>query len=1340
MTNDIKDDDSKSEEGLAFRYPPRPKRRLSVAPSTFDDNRFNAIVFEGWPRPVACVKLDPERFPFDSSFPHATVAHDLARLFELRAPENKAGEKLAVFGHADPTGAEDYNKTLSGRRAKAVFALVSRQPELWDELHQQRFSGDTWGLESLQLCLQALGFDPGSTDGKASPKLTQATHDFQASDGLPKGPLDRPTRLALFRSYMDKLLGGTKDAPRSFAIEDFVGKGKAADFRGAFQGCGKRNPAMIVSAEQDRELQKEENHAQRDRVEAPNRRVLIFLYEPRSVRNLDAVWECPAASAPMSDCDKVKWKTMDQILKPGAKRREVRRKGQTFGCKFYDFQARLSPCEALRGTVKVFLRDEQGQKFAKPVDYEIRSFSSVRRGTTNKDGLLEEGDFPIDRSMVLSWLTAEPPAGAKSSPAPTAPNPPDAPEETQDEDGGEEPEQQDDNGPNAVEDRGAQADAVKEGDDGPSTGPTATTATAGGSKEETAPEAPTPASGESKFVHHARVFLPLVDEKDQTRRDLLWLQNLGFVPEPGDHLGTMAKFALEYGLAQNTPPAEQSKLLEDVQTTGREAKAPTATDTPAPSPEAEAGITQDVTATQRPVCRCDNAVTTKFEPSGSTFVSPNLVYVPLGRRVSTMTKSGILFEMPLFNSKFLFQELSSHKRPVRDPATKLWHHDRADPVKKDTTFVLKEVRGDTVTGVCEELSKRLDWAQRRLWFFFCGEATKAGEKVDAGAFEHWITHKQGVNAKHSALRSDRDTHHALGSAIDVGASASPFLCMREEKEKVVPPKTPPPPPDKDTPHKAAPKLFGEAHTAPDRALFPAEMRNRDKAAFAEALKSFYSDNAFEPAVAGFDRAVALFNNKKADLFPGKGQTLPLPKESPCEIPDNHINCKYFREDVLPIWKNLDEANTAWKDYVRPTTLAEFKAKVISVCKLTTAIAIDADLIKFAKANNNDDPPATINLEVEPVLLAGSGPTSPPVASTIRLTRKREFVTVGELKDGAHPENARAAFFQMLRDKESASMAMVKGKLSAIAASTARNPNDPNAKTLRRIPCAWPPGVEIVIPDTRKVEEGFLGVSELVARALVESGLCWLGGTGNLDGSPIGDFTGDIMHFDLRVLNGLGSTEMDDWLKDNATRHGYDAKIGQVFAAVAAIRQTLAAGAFDSEDPAPIVQKLVDAKALVGPTTQTPDSALETLIDGVLDSMKRLAAARDKKRSAYAANTDPSYDAADRAMSKAHLSPLETDADAALAEVNALKLALPALEKTDEFRAKYKTALGLGKSTVVGNDNGRSKGSLAGLAADVRSRFDAKKGVNKKSTDGERAPHEKHADDLGRAVKNLSGSP
>ena len=32
--------------------------------------------------------------------------------------------------------------------------------------------------------------------------------------------------------------------------------------------------------------------------------------------------------------------------------------------------------------------------------------------------------------------------------------------------------------------------------------------------------------------------------------------------------------------------------------------------------------------------------------------------------------------------------------------------------------------------------------------------------------------------------------------------------------------------------------------------------------------------------------------------------------------------------------------------------------------------------------------------------------------------------------------------------------------AAIAASTARNPNDPNAKTLRRIPCAWPPGVEI----------------------------------------------------------------------------------------------------------------------------------------------------------------------------------------------------------------------------------------------------------------------------------------
>ena len=246
------------------------------------------------------------------------------------------------------------------------------------------------------------------------------------------------------------------------------------------------------------------------------------------------------------------------------------------------------------------------------------------------------------------------------------------------------------------------------------------------------------------------------------------------------------------------------------------------------------------------------------------------------------------------------------------------------------------------------------------------------------------------------------------------------------------------------------------------------------------------------------------------------------------------------------------------------------------------------------------------------------------------------------------------------------------------------------------------------------------MSELVTQALVEAGLCWLGGTGNSDGSPISDFTGDIMHFDLRVLEGIGSAEMDAWFKDNPTRNKYDAKIGQVFAGVAAIRQALLQGAFDCEDPAPLIQKLVDAKALVGPTTQTPDTELETPIDGVLDSLKRLGAARDKKRSAYAVNTDPSYDAADRAMSKAHLSPLETDADAALAEVNALKLALPALEKPGEFLAKYKTAFDLGRSTV-GDGSGPGKGGLAGLAADVRSRFDAKKGVNKKSTRGERAP-------------------
>src|SRR5579872_3008995 len=61
---------------------------------------------------VACWRVDDIRFAFNSSFVTADVAAELAMLVRLRREhQDKDGHypPLSVFGHADPTGSDNYN-------------------------------------------------------------------------------------------------------------------------------------------------------------------------------------------------------------------------------------------------------------------------------------------------------------------------------------------------------------------------------------------------------------------------------------------------------------------------------------------------------------------------------------------------------------------------------------------------------------------------------------------------------------------------------------------------------------------------------------------------------------------------------------------------------------------------------------------------------------------------------------------------------------------------------------------------------------------------------------------------------------------------------------------------------------------------------------------------------------------------------------------------------------------------------------------------------------------------------------------------------------------------------
>src|SRR5258708_34798111 len=147
---------------------------LFVAPATGKEkNTFRVPLI-----PIACWRLDDVRFEFDSSIVATETRKEFQDLFELRS--EFADSPMSIFGHADPTGDEVYNKQLSGRRAMAIYAVLTRDLAKWEKIYSQPFGGDNWKTRSLQIMLKALRFDV-DVDGKSGPETQAAMKDFQAT-------------------------------------------------------------------------------------------------------------------------------------------------------------------------------------------------------------------------------------------------------------------------------------------------------------------------------------------------------------------------------------------------------------------------------------------------------------------------------------------------------------------------------------------------------------------------------------------------------------------------------------------------------------------------------------------------------------------------------------------------------------------------------------------------------------------------------------------------------------------------------------------------------------------------------------------------------------------------------------------------------------------------------------------------------------------------------------------------------------------------------------------------------------------------------------------------------
>ncbi len=281
-----------------------PEDFLAVAPTDVatEHNTIKAPL-----APVAVWELTDAHFAFDSSVLLPSMTLELAELIAI--VKTLPGTLLSVFGHTDTTGNDDYNKVLAGRRAMALYALLTREVDLWDRLFTHPHGGDDWRREhefSLALMRDAIGPE---------------------ASGLTRRPLFQRFMTLLARDPAGKSFGLPKRA--------FLGKGADAKGRGDFQGCGEFNPLRIFSQAELAAFRDPAAKETRDAEGAINRRVSVFFF-PADTKISVPKWPCPRALEGTAACRKRFWSDHAARRRPGERRREEPGDADTFGCRFYD--------------------------------------------------------------------------------------------------------------------------------------------------------------------------------------------------------------------------------------------------------------------------------------------------------------------------------------------------------------------------------------------------------------------------------------------------------------------------------------------------------------------------------------------------------------------------------------------------------------------------------------------------------------------------------------------------------------------------------------------------------------------------------------------------------------------------------------------------------------------------------------------------------------------------------------------------------------------------------------------------------------------------------------------
>jgi hypothetical protein len=349
-----------TEGGIAATHAEVEDFRPLVGPSTGDEfNTIKAALI-----PIACWRVDDIRFEFDSSFIQPGIETELKHLAELlkkhppasmaknASPPDTVGCPLSIFGHADPLGDDEYNKQLSGRRAVALYGLLTRDVELWDELFKNPMGNDKWGKPSLQTMVKQTTV-PQPTE---EPDVSSIENNSSQ-------------RKALYVSYMDKLCEQVDETgkpkqdkagkPETLKLEktDFLAQGQDKGGKGDYQGCSEFNPILLFSQEEEKAFQQGQDKSKRNEANAPNRRVMVLIFRKGTKVDPNR-WPCPRAKEGMAGCKKRFWSDGEKrrTTKLANKQRNFEEAKDTFACRFYNRLTTRSPCERIQGEEELVLR------------------------------------------------------------------------------------------------------------------------------------------------------------------------------------------------------------------------------------------------------------------------------------------------------------------------------------------------------------------------------------------------------------------------------------------------------------------------------------------------------------------------------------------------------------------------------------------------------------------------------------------------------------------------------------------------------------------------------------------------------------------------------------------------------------------------------------------------------------------------------------------------------------------------------------------------------------------------------------------------------------------------